>query len=170
MKNLLNRLTRFMIIMLLLVDRTPFFNVYADAATDESIDNRIGDNVFELHFDTDGSRNLGVGDGNYEKHYKTSNEDTWYSDYNLQLGDDANALATAYKISPKLASGQTFLGFKVVVVSYASNDGDLNFIGISTSWSYTPVANNDTLSGIEDEPKQTANEVCLYEENIFKRI
>ena len=153
MKNLLNRLTRFMIIMLLLVDRTPFFNVYADAATDESIDNRIGDNVFELHFDTDGSRNLGVGDGNYEKHYKTSNEDTWYSDYNLQLGDDANALATAYKISPKLASGQTFLGFKVVVVSYASNDGDLNFIGISTSWSYTPVANNDTLSGIEDEPK-----------------
>ena len=30
MKNLLNRLTRFMIIMLLLVDRTPFFNVYAE--------------------------------------------------------------------------------------------------------------------------------------------
>ena len=30
MKNLLNRLTRFMIIMLLLVDRTPFFNVYAN--------------------------------------------------------------------------------------------------------------------------------------------
>lgn len=29
MKNLLNRLTRFMIIMLLLVDRTPFLNVYA---------------------------------------------------------------------------------------------------------------------------------------------
>ncbi|HCT63651.1 MAG TPA: hypothetical protein DIC19_06080 [Erysipelotrichaceae bacterium] len=30
MKNLLNRLTRFMIIMLMLVDRTPFFNVYAE--------------------------------------------------------------------------------------------------------------------------------------------
>ena len=29
MKNLLNRLTRFMIIMLMLVDRTPFLNVYA---------------------------------------------------------------------------------------------------------------------------------------------
>ena len=30
MKNLLNRLTRFMIIMLMLVDRTPFLNVYAN--------------------------------------------------------------------------------------------------------------------------------------------
>ena len=29
MKNLFSRLTRLMIIMLLLVDRTPFFNVYA---------------------------------------------------------------------------------------------------------------------------------------------
>lgn len=70
MKNLLNRLTRLMIIMLMLVDRTPFLNVNATCNDRCTFEN----DAFDLHFDTNGSSNLGIGNGGYEEKKKDLSE------------------------------------------------------------------------------------------------
>jgi len=135
MKNLLNRLTRIMVIMLLLVDRTPSLGIIANAHGGGSPE----DTVYELHFDTTGSTNLGVGDGNYEAHFYSETESSWFSNWNLAVGANADALALAYGITASVVPGKIFSHFQVAFVEYKNGNGitsevdgarDLYFIGI----------------------------------------
>jgi len=151
MNKLLNRLTKISLLMLLLVDRTPNFGVFASAhggggGTPE-------DSIYELHFDTTGSTNLGVGNGNYEAHFYSETESSWYSNWNLAVGANADALALAYGITPSIVSGKIFSHFQVAFVEYKNGNGnpsevdgvkDLYFIGIKA------VFNNNTAPVTQD--------------------
>jgi len=149
MKNLLNRLTKISLLMLLLVDRTPNFGILANAT--------YGENTkFELHFDTNGSTNLGVGDGIYEHHFYNETESSWFTNWNLSLGSNADSLAAAYGITPQTVAGKTFTGFYVAKIDYKNGDGnpadidganDLNFIGILATFASnaSPVTIGDDI-------------------------
>ena len=136
MKNLFSRLTRLMIIMLMLVDRTPFFNVYAS-------------DDFKLEIDyTDSLVNAGLGLGNYDKHLKPL-DSTWPTycpliNVNSTSAEIETCLAF-YGVTPasilaeiladeNLAedfAGFTFSGFKVLKIEKESNGNDMKFVGIA---------------------------------------
>jgi large repetitive protein len=117
---------------------------------------------FELHFSTDDSINNGVGEGKYEVHFTHESESDWFSLYNLNIGDDANALALAYGVTPQNIDGKVFNGFIVETIVYHSGDGsadvdgpkDLYFIGILAVYTdnTAPSAIDDSYSTSEDEP------------------
>ena len=150
MKNLLNRLTRFMIIMLLLVDRTPFFNVYAEAVTTTS---------FRFLIDVNDSYNAGVGLGKYD--IELSEATIWdYSFYEGQTGPEvADFLLANYGIRPEdlTAEGKEFNSFLIVKIEYHNGGpsaGLIKFAGIVATFTQLPLptANPDVITVNEDTP------------------
>jgi VCBS repeat-containing protein len=154
MKNLLNRLARIALMFLLLVDRTPFLNVYASS-------------TFKLEIDfTDSLVNAGVGQGQYDIHLDPADTD-W-----VLYCSTINTSSTSAQIEACLANfgvtvagilasasvdypGYTFNGFSVIKIEY-ENNGDAKFVGIAAllvAPNLPPVANNDSTSTPEDTAK-----------------
>ena len=151
MKNLLNRLTRFMIIMLLLVDRTPFFNVYASS-------------TFKLEIDyTDSLVNAGVGQGQYDIHLDPADTDWVFYCSNITTSSTSAQIETClanFKVTPAsiMAAAQanypgyTFSGFSIIKIVY-ENSGDMKFVGIAAlliAPNLPAIANDDTATTNED--------------------
>ena len=148
MKNLLNRLTRFMIIMLLLVDRTPFFNVYAAVVT-------VPD--FRLLIDTNGDYNAGQGYGGYEYDIQDlTNVTGMYWDYSFQVGDSGQLIEdfvyNNYGVSPQdlTAYGYEFITFTVLNITIKKGVVEFASIGASFKQLPIPTANPDNFTINED--------------------
>ena len=148
MKNLLNRLARLGLMLLLLVDRTPFLNIYA-----------AGDNTkYKLYIDINGVYNEGCGGGLYE--YQSDNVFTDLSWINTGLvpGSDATAFAI-----DKLGAMYTNLPnpkptFSVKQVEFqGASTTDVRCVAIiaipGAPVNLSPVANNDVASTPEDTAK-----------------
>ena len=139
MKNLLNRLARIGLMLLLLVDRTPFLNVYADG-------------YFTLRVDMNGTINQGCGVGQY--------------DYSIVLSDslwDASQSGSSTFISNLVHNALSTLNPPVVIdasttftlsdVKYTANGSDVKDVcvdGPGTPTNNSPVAVSDFYSTAED--------------------
>lgn len=140
MKKIISKLLQTLMIITLTINPIGMTPVYGIVETN-----------YELHFSTDASINNGVGNGNYEFHFLNELDATWYSQWNIARGGDANALAAAYGVTPEIVSGQVFNGFIVDVIEY-HQDTDLIFIGVRAVFipNSAPVAIGDSYTSAED--------------------
>ncbi len=150
MKNFLNRLTRLMIIMLMLVDRTPFLNVYAEL-------NVVSVPPFSFEIDLDGKYN--AGEGKYD--YTVPEDQAIYWDYNFYIGqndqDLVDFLDQYYDTRPDdlTSTGQIFNGFEIVqIVTWngGAKEGQIKTVGIVATFTQLPIptANPDNFTINED--------------------
>lgn len=141
MKNLLNRLTRFMIIMLLLVDRTPFFNVYA---VDQRDINTNGQSpLFMLQIDTNGSINQGCGVGQYD-HFVALDDSVWNNETNR---DTAFIRSLVVRALPE-GDPDAGLNYELSEAKYAGNN--ITTVCVVAPYNVEPVAVDDTYNMQED--------------------
>jgi len=133
MKNFLNRLTRLMIIMLMLVDRTPFFNVFA--ANDKS--------TFTLRIDINGTINQGCGVGQYDLQGDLDD-----SLWNPALQNDSEYLRSL--VLAVIGASHPYANFVYSLADVKFAGDDLTNVCVDGPINIAPVAVNDTYATNED--------------------
>lgn len=146
MKNLLNRLTRLMIIMLMLVDRTPFFNVYA--VDDRHIKTEGNSPLFMLQIDTDGSINQGCGVGQYD-HFKAFEDSVWSFNENSNPADITPAYIKSLVVLA-LKDEHPDAAFDYVFTEAKYSGQNITTVCVVAPYNVAPVAVDDTYNMQED--------------------
>ena len=141
MKSFLNRLTRLMIIMLMLVDRTPFLNVYAVDQRDIKTEGQVP--LFMLQIDTDGSINQGCGVGQYD-HYVALNDSVW----NQLLSGDSAYIRSLVVLA--LGDDHPDASFNYVLSEAKYAGQNITTVCVVSPHNVAPVAVDDTYNMQED--------------------
>ena len=139
MKNLLNRLTRIGLMLLLLVDRTPFLNVYA------------GD-YFTLRIDLNGSVNQGCGVGQYDYNVELL-DNLWDASQSSSSAYITNLVRNALLTLSPAITLDSRLEFGFAEAQYTAGGSDVRVVCVASPGipeNNAPVAILDSYSTAED--------------------